>query len=84
MQVVVTSVGSIRCIYAEEIPLTNLGKLAIARGSHVEPTDDGEWHADMAPVNGPILGPFTTRSAALAAGVAWLETHWLTAIPAAA
>jgi len=84
MQLVVTPAGNIRCLYAEAIPLNNLGTLAIARGSHVEPTDAGQWQADLAPVNGPILGPFATRSAALAAEVAWLETHWLTAVPAAA
>ena len=84
MQLVVTPSGNIRCLYAEAIPLTNLGTLAITRGSYVEPTVDGKWQADLAPVNGPILGPFTTRSAALAAEVAWLETHWLTANPAAA
>ena len=65
MQLVVTPAGNIRCLYAEAIPLTNLGTLAIARGSYVEPTVTGEWHADLAPVNGPVLGPFATRSAAL-------------------
>jgi hypothetical protein len=55
-----------------------LGRLSIARGSHVEPTADGRWTADLSPAGGPLLGPFERRSQALAAEVAWLETHWLT------
>jgi hypothetical protein len=78
MQLVVQSGGVVRCVYSEEIPLTSLGPLMIRRGSHVEPTDNGHWFADLAPVGGPRLGPFGQRSAALAAEVAWLEENWLT------
>ena len=35
------------------------------------------WWADMLPMNGPVLGPFDTRSQALVAEVAWLEEHGL-------
>ena len=43
------------------------------RASHVEPTDAGTWTADLAPVDGPTLGPFVTRREALAAEVNWLK-----------
>jgi len=77
MQIVVKPDGTSRCLYSEFVDLRALGKLAIARGSHVEPTADGQWTADMAPVNGPILGPYSNRSEALEAERAWLEEHWL-------
>jgi hypothetical protein len=77
MQLIIEPGGSIRCIYGEELDLTVFGPPEISRASHVEPTLDGQWQADLAPVNGPLLGPFANRSAALAAEVAWLEKHWL-------
>ena len=77
MQIVVQSDGSIRCLYYEELDLEVFGKLAIERGSHVEPTSDGRWTADLSPVNGPVLGPFRCRSDALNAERHWLEQHWL-------
>jgi len=52
--------------------------MSIRRGSHVEPDDAGRWWADLAPVNGPKLGPFVRRANALAAELEWLEAHWLT------
>ncbi len=79
MQLLVTPTGQIKTIYREALPLEALGRLSIARGSHVEPTADGRWTADLSPAGGPLLGPFERRSQALAAEVAWLETHWLTA-----
>ncbi len=78
MQLVVTPEGAVRCIYSEEIDLAALGRPAISRGSHVEPDQQGRWLADMAPCNGPKLGPFDRRSEALAAEYGWLEEHWLT------
>lgn len=77
MQLLITPTGSIRCLYGETIDLATLGPLVMERGSHVEPTAAGQWTADMAPVNGPVLGPFAKRSDALAAEVTYLETHWL-------
>ncbi len=64
--------GVARCIYDEGIDLRELGALKITRASHVEPDADGLWCADMGPVGGPVLGPFGTRSEALAAERAWL------------
>jgi hypothetical protein len=70
--------GTIRCVYDEVLPLADLGAISITRASHVEPTCDGQWTADLTPVAGPVLGPFAQRSAALAAEREWLECHWLT------
>lgn len=78
MELLIETTGQVRCVYAESVDLHELGAVAIRRGSHVEPTADGHWTADMAPVNGPLLGPFASRSAALDAEIAWLLCHWLT------
>jgi hypothetical protein len=77
MQLVVDPRGSVRCIYAEAIDLTALGIPHITRASHVEPDQEGRWSADLSPVGGPVLGPFGTRSAALAAEHQWLQANWL-------
>jgi len=77
MQLIISPTGTIRCVYAEAIDLGRLGELAIRRASHVEPTADGGWIADLSPVTGPTLGPFSSRSLALAAEAAWLEANWL-------
>ncbi len=79
MQLIITAGGNARCIYGEAIPLSELGSLTIRRASHVEPTSDGMWLADLSPVAGPVLGPFPSRSAALDAEVAWLKAEWLEA-----
>lgn len=77
MQLVVLPDGAVRCIYGEELELSALGRLQVARASYVEPTASGQWLADLAPVEGPCLGPFDCRSEALAAEVQWLMRHWL-------
>ena len=77
MEMVIDAHGNIRCIYGEAIDLACLGNVSIRRASHVEPDLQGQWWADLAPVNGPRLGPFTSRSKALDAEVAWLATQWL-------
>lgn len=77
MELVIDPSGAARCVYDEALPLASLGALTIQRASHVEPSEDGQWMADLTPVDGPILGPFDCRSEALAAEVAWLKTHWL-------
>lgn len=78
MQLLIAPDGTLRCLYEEAIDLAALGSLQIQRGSHVEPDDAGQWWADMSPVSGPKLGPFTRRSQALDAERAWLESNWLT------
>ena len=77
MQLLISPGGTIRCVYAESIDLTQIGRASISRGSHVEPDQDGRWFADLAPVGGPRLGPFARRSDALNAEAEWLHTHWL-------
>ena len=77
MELLIESCGTVRCVYGEDIDLSQLGRLSIQRGSHVEPTEDGQWTVDLSPVNGPQLGPYSTRTEALAAEVSWLREHWL-------
>jgi hypothetical protein len=69
--------GEVRCIYHEELEFDQLGTPVITRASHVEPTDDGRWTADLTPVGGPVLGPFAFRSNALSIERRWLAMHWL-------
>lgn len=78
MQLLIQQNGNCRCVYSEVIDVRQIGDLNVQRGSHVEPTADGEWTADLSPVNGPVLGPFKNRSEALDAEVAWLLANWLT------
>lgn len=73
MLLVVDPQGKSRCLYDEAIDLVVLGDLAIQRASHVEPDANGLWWADLAPVGGPTLGPFSKRSDALTAEQVWLE-----------
>jgi hypothetical protein len=73
MELVVDADGGVRCLYDEALDLRALGKLQITRASHVEPDAEGCWWADMAPVGGPVLGPFGNRSEALTAERGWLR-----------
>jgi hypothetical protein len=72
MELVVDAGGDVRCIYGEELDLREIGKLQITRASHVEPDAEGFWWADMGPVDGPVLGPYGSRSEALGAEREWL------------
>ena len=72
MELVVDAGGDVRCVYGEELDLRELGKLQITRASHVEPDRDGYWWADMGPVDGPVLGPYGSRTEALGAERGWL------------
>lgn len=67
--------GSAVSIYTEDLNLGHLGRLSHARASHVEPTNNGRWTADLSPVNGPLLGPYKNRSEALQAELNWLNEH---------
>jgi hypothetical protein len=81
MDLVVTPDGTVRAVYDEMLDLALLGRVSIRRASHVEPTGEGRWQADLSPVSGPVLGPFHRRSEALEAERAWLEEHWLSLRP---
>lgn len=80
MDAVVISVfpgGNARSIYSDAVPYGALGLATIRRASHVEPTADGYWTADLSPVGGPVLGPYRKRAAALKAEIRWLNAHAL-------
>jgi hypothetical protein len=76
--ITVDDAGCLQFIYHDELDcLSELGPAQTKRASHVEPTDDGQWTADMSPVGGPTLGPFPLRQVALDAEVAWLQINLL-------
>ena len=77
MDLVVRPNGDVTTLYTELLDLSALGAMNIARASHVEPDDSGRWFAQI--IDGPNLGPFSKRSEALAAEVAWLTEHRLQA-----
>ena len=52
------------------------GEMSITRASHVDYDNDLRgWTADMGPSGGPVLGPFSTRTVALAKEVQWLHDN---------
>ena len=73
MMLVIRPAGRVECLYDEAIDLAVLGTVSVRRASHVEPDTEGRWWADLAPVEGPKLGPFDRRSSALEAEKDWLE-----------
>lgn len=76
LDVIVNADGSLRFIHNDDMQaVIEQGEARIARASFVEPNASGQWEADMSPSNGPVLGPFRTRTEALAAEVAWLKTN---------
>lgn len=77
MNLVIQPDGTLYCVYDEVIDLASLGQVAISRASHVDPDSNGQWFADLAPVSGPTLGPFSQRRDALTAERLWLEQTWL-------
>lgn len=65
--------GNLIYIYDDSLSfLQGLGNASVKRASHVEPTEDGRWTAEM--VDGPTLGPFDLRGEALAAEVEFLKS----------
>lgn len=59
--------GEIKHVYSDDLRfLVDQAKhVEISRGSTVEPTSDGLWVADMAPIHGPKSPAFKLRSEAL-------------------
>lgn len=76
--ILVNEAGELVFIYKDAMrPLIEEGEATIRRASHVEPTPDGKWTADLTPVSGPILGSFALRDEALREEIRWLEEHHL-------
>lgn len=73
MELYISADGTCQSVYDETVDLRLLGPTEIRRASHVEPTLGGQWTADMRPLAGPVLGPFTMRSQALMAELEWLR-----------
>ena len=70
--------GQLRFLWNDALAgLREQGRIQIERASLVEPTADGQWTADLAPVGGPVLGPFPVRADALDAEQQWLHEHVL-------
>lgn len=71
---IVISNGEVRFIHDDDLAsaFSSLGAVNTQRASMVEPYGSG-WTADLSPVGGPVLGPFTRRDIALAAEVKWLQ-----------
>ena len=73
MQVIIKPTGVFVGIYNDTFDYGELGKPCIRRASHIEPTDDGCWTADLSPVDGPQLGPFDKRNEAIEAELEYLN-----------
>lgn len=70
--------GTVSFVHDDDLASAFAGDMATTRrASHVEPCGGGGWAADMAPVGGPVLGPFARRDEALAAEREWLDA-WMT------
>ena len=64
--------------------LLHQGQAQIGRASTVEPGDPAKgqnplcWFTNLAPISGPLLGPFQTRSEALGQEQEWINLYHLT------
>ena len=69
--------GTVRALHDDRLAglYQRASQVHIRRVSYVEPTEDGQWTADMAPVGGGVLGPFRLRGEALNAEREWLHQH---------
>jgi hypothetical protein len=75
MEIFVEVDGTVSFIYSDKLAslARRLGDVRTQRASHVEPTSDSKWTADMSPIEpGVVLGPFDTKDEALGAEVSWL------------
>lgn len=72
LEIFINEDGSLQFVHDDDLAaLFDSDESETKRASHVEPCRGG-WTADLTPVGGPVLGPFTTRKAALDAELAWL------------
>lgn len=71
----ISKTGEVSYIYTDElVGLLSQGEASIRRVSHVEPTTDGQWTAQME--DGTLLGPYKLRSTALVEEVKYLEEKY--------
>lgn len=76
MTCIIAPDGTLQFVWSDHLAcLRELGPTSIRRASMVEPTGDGQWIADMAPSLGPVLGPYSLHSEAIAAEREWLATN---------
>ena len=73
MQIVIKSSGVFISLDDDAFDYGSFGRPQIRRASHVEPDASGRWFADLSPVDGPTLGPFSTRTEALDAEIECLN-----------
>jgi hypothetical protein len=81
----IDSNGTYKCIHDDDLAAALVAggdAITIMRASHVEPTATGQWEADLKLSDGPVLGPFETRKAAVQAEVDWINQN-LIGVPAA-
>lgn len=86
MKIVIRTSGKVEAIYSDALRpvLEGMGaQYSVRRASHVEPLGT-KWTADLAPVGGPVLGPFDLHAEAIAAEIAWIDRHHLGAAAAVA
>jgi hypothetical protein len=72
--------GTITYVYSDLLAkvFAGQGETKTQRASHVEPTADNRWTADMSPVEpGVVLGPFDTHEEAITAEVAFLHKRMI-------
>jgi hypothetical protein len=75
MKIIIRPNGIMQFIYNDALTaMLDHGDANIRRASHVEPCGT-KWTADLQPVNGPVLGPFTLRQEALDAEIEWLNKN---------
>lgn len=73
--VIIQPDGVLQFLYDDCLQLLlETGKPMIRRASHIEPTVEGDWFADLSLSGGPVFGPFALRQDAVEA-----ERHWLAA-----
>ncbi|GMV80538.1 MAG: hypothetical protein AMXMBFR7_17220 [Planctomycetota bacterium] len=74
--------GQVEFLYDDALGALLLeGEGRVLRASHVEPTSDGRWQADLAPIGGPKLPATRTRGASTQAEIVWIERNRLTECP---
>lgn len=79
----VDSSGELTFIYTDDVDIHALGSELgasprIIRASECEPTEDGNWNADMRRSGGPSsIGIFDTKAQAVAAEIRYIEENVL-------